>query len=488
MKSDLLGAGNMDHDRKLSMAEEDVYEDLELCYVTDAMAEGDEFLKEAIRRILFQPSVDQTIIEERQSAIRDALEHKENMQYLYEYTGKIIDREKRGLWGKFDGYPSFVISHAQSNIMEFLDGLNDIRKHRPEAIRSNAFRKFYDHLDEVLESEKRKQMTHLLKELNFSRGEEVWCSLKNTGESRAVKILADDASGMEKVVKLIRKTVKTGEFAFHIDDRDENTFKNLSDFKDEAGYDLAQILANVSDSLLGLLQSIRAEAGFLLGVVRLYEKMQGEEICYPEVSEKTAFKEMRYYPFVLEHKDAVSNSMEFSQKLLMITGANQGGKTTFLKMLGQMQLLMQAGLFLPGRYAELPVVQGVYTHFSREEDETLSKGKLAEELERFGRLLDQIKEGSMCLFNESFASTNEEEGSLISEETVRGLLDAGVRVYFVTHQYNFARSMYESVPGYFIRPGRTEEGERLYKMKEAAPEPTSYGMDIYNRIFSVNEI
>ena len=90
------------------------------------------------------------------------------------------------------------------------------------------------------------------------------------------------------------------------------------------------------------------------------------------------------------------------------------------------------------------------------------------------------------LFNESFASTNEREGSEIAAQIVNALLEKGVKVFYVTHLYHFARSLYarNSERMTFLRAERRPDGTRSFKLIEAEPLQTSYGEDLYRAIFS----
>lgn len=105
----------------------------------------------------------------------------------------------------------------------------------------------------------------------------------------------------------------------------------------------------------------------------------------------------------------------------MITGANQGGKSTFMRSVGLAQLMMQAGSFVTADAFSSSVCSGVFTHFRREEDATLTHGKLDEELDRMSALIDLISPHAMLLCNESFACTNEREGSKIALDIVNTL-------------------------------------------------------------------
>lgn len=78
----------------------------------------------------------------------------------------------------------------------------------------------------------------------------------------------------------------------------------------------------------------------------------------------------------------------------------------------------------------------------------------------------QIRPRSLVLFNESFATTNEREGSEIGRQEVRALLEAGVRLYFVTHQFDFADSFRRQQPQttLFLRAPRQADGQRTFKL------------------------
>ena len=134
--------------------------------------------------------------------------------------------------------------------------------------------------------------------------------------------------------------------------------------------------------------------------------------------------------------------MRTNKDLVIITGANQGGKSTFLRSIGQAQLMMQAGMFVPAESFSSEVCDGIFTHYRREEDTTMKSGKLDEELSRMSDIADNITQNSMLLFNESFASTYEREGSEIARQITIALVEKGVKVFFVTHLYEFAHGLY----------------------------------------------
>jgi DNA mismatch repair ATPase MutS len=171
--------------------------------------------------------------------------------------------------------------------------------------------------------------------------------------------------------------------------------------------------------------------------------------------------------------------------LVIITGANQGGKSTFLRSIGVAQLMLQCGMFAPAEHFSANICQGLFTHYKRREDVTLKSGKFDEELGRMSQIADQIRPNSMILFNESFAATNEREGSEIARQITRALVEKRVKVFFVTHQYEFAHGFYESKlqNAIFLRAERKAGGGRTYRLFEGEPLQTSFGADLYRKIF-----
>ena len=174
-----------------------------------------------------------------------------------------------------------------------------------------------------------------------------------------------------------------------------------------------------------------------------------------------------------------------SKHLVIITGANQGGKSTFLRSIGLSQLMMQCGMFVPAESFSSNVCDSLFTHYKREEDTTMKSGKLDEELSRMSDIVDHMTPNSLLLFNESFAATNEREGSEIARQIVSALLEKRIKVFFVTHLYEFAHGFLNNKMGnvHFLRAERQADGGRTFKLVEREPLQTSYGEDLYRTIW-----
>jgi DNA mismatch repair ATPase MutS len=186
-------------------------------------------------------------------------------------------------------------------------------------------------------------------------------------------------------------------------------------------------------------------------------------------------------------RQVVANDINADNKrLIMVTGANKGGKTTFLRSIGLSQMMMHCGMFVPARSFSASLCAGLFTHFKRKEDVFMESGKLDEELNRMNRIADHLSANSLVLLNEAFASTNEREGSEIARQITEALAERQVRVIFVTHLYQFAHDYYAKKPAgtLFLLAERKADGARTYKLTSGKPLDTSYGVDLYDRIFT----
>ncbi len=252
------------------------------------------------------------------------------------------------------------------------------------------------------------------------------------------------------------------------------------------------------DHIRGFFALLQFEAAFYRGCVRLDRELARRELptCRPEAGPagELALTAQDLYEVDLGlhlGRQVVTNDLAADgASLIMITGTNQGGKSTALRALGLAQLLMQCGATVPARAYRASVANGLFTHYRREEDATMASGKLDEELARMSALVDRLRPGALVLLNESFAATNEREGSAIGRHVVDGLRTAGVRVAYVTHLYDLAEGLFRDSAGdashsraVFLRPERLDDAERTFRVLPGEPQATSYGPDLYRRIF-----
>ncbi len=129
---------------------------------------------------------------------------------------------------------------------------------------------------------------------------------------------------------------------------------------------------------------------------------------------------------------ASSFSLDDPERVLVITGPNQGGKTTFTRAIGQLYYLTALGCSVPGRSARLHLAGGIYTHFNREEDLSTLSSRLQEELVRLHHILSKAGPQSLVLINEIFASTTLEDGLWLGRKMMEALGRIGCTAVCVT--------------------------------------------------------
>jgi DNA mismatch repair ATPase MutS len=284
--------------------------------------------------------------------------------------------------------------------------------------------------------------------------------------------------------------------SFTVAERDDAGMTALSELEDRALNNVADALARSVDHVLDFLRMLRTEVGFYVGCLNLADALSaiGTATTIPEVVpvDETALDAGGLYDVSLAltlTRPVVANDVHGGGKsLVVVTGANQGGKSTFLRSLGLAQLMAQCGMFVAADGYRANICTGVFTHYKREEDETMQSGKLDEELARMSEIADHIRAGCLLLCNESFSSTNEREGSQIARQVIDAMLAEHIKVVFVTHLYDLAAGYYErrSDTTLFLRAPRGEDGARPFRLEEAEPLPTSYGADTYRKVFGTS--
>lgn len=131
---------------------------------------------------------------------------------------------------------------------------------------------------------------------------------------------------------------------------------------------------------------------------------------------------------------AVPNSCDLSsdERLVVVTGPNQGGKTTFARMLGQLHLLAATGAPVPARRASIPLTDQIFTIFERGENLENLRGHLHDDLSRAHTLLQQLTPHSLVLLNEVYSSTSPDDALALAQDLLSRLEESRARTVCVT--------------------------------------------------------
>jgi MutS domain V len=469
--------------------------DLELETLWSAMSAKDEFLYETARRVLLTSLSDRGEIVYRQNVLADCFEHQEVVRSIYDLAIDALECGREILGSLWDGAsPDRIVSHSSQLLALQFVRLKKLRQFADEHaanFQSEGFRRFFTMLQEELSDDYLEAVARHLSELRFDHGlvESAQLGQGNKGKNYVVRLAPRPIGWRERLFG----SQRSPSFSFTIHPRDEAGFRMLEDIRGKGLNQVANAVAQSADHVKSFFAVLRVELAFYLACLNLRERLAAnrEPVCFPVpvTPDEMAFEAEGLYDVCLSlHLEdrVVSNDIDAGgRSLVMITGANQGGKSTFLRSVGLAQLMMEAGMVVGAESLRLSVAHGVFTHYKREEDAAMEGGKLDEELARMSEIVDALTEHSLLLCNESFASTNEREGSEIARQIIRALLADRVRVVFVTHMFDLADSLYRADPpeALFLRAEREESGRRTFHVVEGEPLPTSYGADSYRRIF-----
>jgi DNA mismatch repair ATPase MutS len=476
----------------------DLTQDLELHSLLQAMGGEDQFLLDVARNALLsglRNDVDTILY--RQQIVKDCLKNAAMVRDLYNLTVETIEGTRKHGWGISSHYPSSMLYSAIDLLEKLLGSLRNLRDFADEQAKrfeSEAFTTLFAMLRTELAEDYLGAVQKHLTELKFRRGVLLSAELGEYNESTNYVL----REAHEKEPHWLRRIFgnRTTPYTFYLDERDEAGARILSEMRYRGIGRVAVALAQSADHVLSFFKMLRTELAFYIGCLNLHDRLAAKEepVCFPTPrprDERTlSFHGLYDGCLSLYIKDrAVGNAADArGKRLLIVTGANQGGKSTFLRSIGLAQLMMQSGMFVAAESYEAALCPALFTHYKREEDATRKSGKLDEELARMSQIVDHILPNSIVLFNESFAATNEREGSEIARQIVTALLEKRIRVFFVTHLYEFANGWFDrkSDGTMFLRAERKQDGTRTFRLLEGQPLETSFGEDLYRRIFQLD--
>ncbi len=473
---------------------EALIQDLELDVLLDAMAAGDPFLRNIAKQALLYSLEDLETIRYRQAILKDCLKNADLVRELYQIPVQALINKQKHWLGIFSLYPSSILSSAVELLEMFVGLLRKMRRIADESLgkfESPGFQRFFNMIQEELDEAYFQEIETHLKELRFRDGVLISAELGmgNEGDHYVLRKPKRQKGDWMKRVFTKRSPV----YSFSIPPRDDHGAKAVGELRDRGINLVANAVAQSADHIDNFLKVLRVELGFYVACLNLAERLAeiGEPITFPEPYPSTlrvhTFRGLYEVCLALTlNQKVVGNDVEGDGKeLVIITGANQGGKSTFLRSIGVAQLMMQCGMFVGAERFAANCCSGVFTHYKREEDVSMKSGKFDEELRRMSQIVDLLQPNAMVLLNESFAATNEREGSEIARQIVKALLERRIKVFFVTHMYELARSFYApNAPKIlFLRAERQADGQRTFKYHEGEPLPTSFGQDVYRKIF-----
>lgn len=484
---------NFDIEQKLPPLSEYLIEDLALEQIFKAMAKGDEILYEVAKKALLIGVNDIDNVFYRQEALKDCIKNTNAIQEIYDLSKQAIKKEKESLFGIFSKYPGSILYGAVQVLYMFVDILEQLKNtidRNKSNFQSKAFNNFFEDFNSEITDDYLLQLKNILDELQFKQGLLIKANLTFANQLTDFTLCRIKTS-KQSILKRVFK--KPAGYSFSIDERDEGGLRALSEIKNKAINQVANILANTVYHMLDFFYAIRTELSFYIGCINLYDKLKsiGCNVSFPTPyvyeSKMCTFEGLYDISLALvKGETIIDNDLYANNKnLFIITGANQGGKSTFLRSIAIAILMMQCGMFVGAKNFECSMKKHIFTHYRKEEDRTYNSGKFEEEIKRLDDIVSQLTPHSAIFFNETFSATNDKEGSKIAHEIISILIAKKITIFYVTHLYEFVSMFYKQNLSdvIFLRAQRNEDGTRTYKIIESPPLQTSFGPDLYYKIF-----
>ena len=477
----------------------DIVKDLNLEILFKAMARTDELILEKVRRVVLIPLTTPEEIIYRQEVLRDLRHQDMILEELYKCAER--QNKARKLYKE-----EMKSNRAKSTRRtgELLETLRYLQQGQEELLKIRAL---LLQKQDNWQSEGMKALTERLKEMPLESIRERLSEADSliTGCEAGYTFQFGGGLKMEQaVLNYLRPAadVKKGSLeSFYLKFVKKNAIligtdialkEDVSHLMEETLQQIITIFQPYLQKMIQFFEHFCEEIAFYMGVVQFMKRMEPLYVTLkmptpqPQGTTDTEFESLYELSLaVYAQRKPVGNSLVLKDnRMTLITGANQGGKSTFLRSYGIAQVLMQCGMPVPAGKFSAPVYPQIFTHFTRSEDEQLNNGRLSEELQRMSNMVEKAVPNSLFLLNESFASTTEKEGSKIAEGILNAFYKKNISTMMVTHLYQLAKKKYEEAKegSHFLVAERTENGTRTFKMLKGEPTYTSFGTDLFKVI------
>lgn len=188
---------------------------------------------------------------------------------------------------------------------------------------------------------------------------------------------------------------------------------------------------------------LQKELAYYLGFMTFEKQMEGYGyvFCTPQTSDDGRMEAAGLYDLALacanhiEGKEVVDNDFAYfeGEHFFVLTGPNQGGKTTFARSLGQLVYFYKMGLDVPALSAKVPYFTELLTHFSVEESVETGRGKLKEELSRLSPMMNKELSGAFVVINELFTTAANYDACIMGKRVLEHFIGKQCMGIYVTH-------------------------------------------------------
>jgi DNA mismatch repair protein MutS len=510
--------------------------DLELEGTLAALTDGRRPRQSSIRKVFLTLRTDPAVIAYRQDVLDDLWHNSDFTSQLEALLPEFSTLELSHISVDRRRSPLQEVAWRLGEL-EYLvtcvTGLNAVFARVGRHVRAVGWRSLRDHMVQVVQDPVYQQLTrelpNLLRTLRAQVSVTIGVNLDEQFRPVAATLLSVNAQKFTSSTFLDRLLGNPGEDfkglgplhtvpdlpPGHGPSRNRGSNRDVNPFLDPLFRDLAKVLDSVCQPIAqalrhydtlhsGFLAALRDDLAFYLAAVRLMERLRsrGLPVCRPEIApmtERVCELHEAYNLNLALHQMAhaddtariITNDVQLGDdgRIGILTGPNQGGKTTYTQMVGLCQILAQAGVWVPAARARISPVDNIYTHYPTEEQVAKGTGRFGDEAQRLSVIFSRGTRHSLVLLNESLASTNSGESLYIAQDIVRVLRRLGARAIFATHLHELAAdlpALNASTTGDSLivslvasrREAADESPHRSYKIVPGPPLGRSYALEI----------
>lgn len=470
----------------------DIMKDLNMTFIVRNIANENYGDAPYIAEVLQHPLRREEDIKKRQQLIGTACRHEgliSELRRIIVETSECLDQQLKAIQdsrGKHLTHETNIGIYLEAvrHLVQGLDELSALMNREGKLFSDTLFREFRDDFYREETREELEEQKYLVSHLD---------SFKDKGEMLLQVSIGEGFKLQDMQILDVKEKAGRLQTGFFMTKKnpaivDEKVYDSAVEFINRT---ILELLDECIPFLLRwqeLLHPMKRQVMFLNGCAGFYNRCRekGMYFCMPDAEEKAADKLYELSLALQTLTMPVSNTVGFpSYRTIIVTGANQGGKSTFLRSLGIAQVMCQAGMYVPAKAYPLHAYQDIFPHFTRREDATMNMGKFEEELHRMGDILEKSKPDTLFLLNESFATTTEVTAYQIAMDLVHAGMETGRTIWMVTHITTFAKALFgeHNDAVLFLSAGRSvNEGEVRYRMIEKMPEDTSYGLELYDEM------